>query len=147
MFEDLAYTFIPFFFTLAIAYGALQLSELFKNKAANMLIALVIAFFAATQPDLVTFIYAILGPAVIFFIIFFFIGFLYKFFKKKGPTDFTLAIIILALAVLLLAAGLAGSPLVPVSDFLSENMIVLIGLVFILAMFYASHRQQDKKSD
>jgi phosphate starvation-inducible membrane PsiE len=144
MFEDLAYPFIPFFFTLAIAYGALQISELFKNKAANMLIALVVGFFAASQPDIVAFVYAILGPAVIFFIIFFFIGFLYKFFKKKGPTDFTIAVIILGLILLLLASGLNGNPLVPVGELLSENMVVLLGLVFILAMFYASYRQKTE---
>lgn len=144
MFEDLAYQFIPFFFTLAVAYGALQVSELFKNKAVNTLIALIIALFAASNADLVSFIYFILAPATMLFIVFFFIGFLYKFFKKRENMDFTLVVIALGLLLLLLAAGAADSQLVPISNMFSENMIVLLGLVFIIAMFYASYRQSEE---
>ncbi len=145
MLEGLAYQFIPFFFTLAVAYGALQVSGLFKNKAVNMLIAIVLALFAASTQGLVEFIYTLLYPATVLFIIFFFIGFVYKFFKERKETDYTLMVVVLGLLLLLMAAGVAGNPVVPIGSIMSENLVVLLGLVFIVAMFYASYKQMGKK--
>jgi len=145
MFEDIAYQAIPFFFTLAIAYGGLQISALFKNKAANMLIALALALFAASNASLVEFIYAILGPATILFIVFFFVGFAYKLFSKKKERDYTLMVIVLGLVTLLVTAGAAGNPYVPIGELFSEDMVVVLALVFILAMFYAAYKQEKPK--
>jgi len=145
MFEDIAYQAIPFFFTMAIAYGGLQISELFKNKAANMLIALAVALFAASNAFLADFIYSILGPATMLFIIFFFVGFAYKLFNKKKEKDYTLMVIILGLVMLLLTAGAGGSSAVPVSGLFSEDMVVILALVFIAAMFYATYKQDNKQ--
>ena len=41
---------LPFFFTLALVYGSLEISKTFQNKGVKAIIAVVIAIFAATFP-------------------------------------------------------------------------------------------------
>lgn len=139
----LAFEFIPFFFLLAIVYGGLQISKLFDNKAANMLIAIAIAMFGALTPEVSAFIYQVLPVASIFFVVFFFIGFVWKFFDSKKEKDYTLGIVVMGL-LMLLGAGLyqAGSPF-PLGDILSENLMVGIAIIFIIAIFYAAYKQKS----
>ena len=63
---------LPFLFVLAIVYGALELTSVLKNKAANIVIALVVAFFAISNASAVEFIIAVMPWAAILFIAAFF---------------------------------------------------------------------------
>ncbi len=66
---------IPFFFLLAVVYGALGISGVFKNRAVNLIIALVIALFGMTYQPFITWLYTIMPYAIALFIAVFFIGF------------------------------------------------------------------------
>jgi len=134
---------IPFLFVLAIVYGALDVSNVFKNKGAKGIIAIVIAFFAISSQELVDFINSILPFAVILFIIVFFIAFVMALFKekegKKG-VDYTMLTIIAALVLIFLANELSVSFI----DLENSNLITIIGFVFILLIFFAAYKQQTK---
>lgn len=139
-------TFIlPFLFVLAIVYGALDLAAVFKKKAVNVIIALVVAVFAVSNVAIVDSIVAAMPWAAMLFIVLFFIKFILSFFKTSGggERDYTLLAVILGLiAIFMLSQGtqliqdwLPGG--FPVSE---ENLILIIGLVIIIAIFYAAYR-------
>src|SRR4030043_415702 len=100
---DLITLLIPFLFMLAIVYGALDVSGVFRNKRVNALIALVFAFFSLTYEPAILFINQIMPFAIIFFVAFFFLGFVIKVARKGVDKDYTLLIIILGLVLLLFA--------------------------------------------
>jgi uncharacterized membrane protein YdjX (TVP38/TMEM64 family) len=144
-------TFIlPFLFVLAIVYGALDLAAVFKKKAVNVIIALVVAVFAVSNVAIVDSIVAAMPWAAMLFIILFFIKFILSFFKtEKGKEkDYTLIIIILALiAIFMLSQGtqliqdwLPGG--FPVSE---ENLILIIGIVIIVAILYAAYNASKNR--
>jgi len=73
---DLSMQFmIPFLFILAIIFGVLQLASPIKNKAANLIIALAISFFAASYGPFMTILWSYLPSITWFFIVMFFIVF------------------------------------------------------------------------
>lgn len=137
---------IPFFFAFAIVYGALEVSGVIKNNRANLIIALVMGFFAVSNPMVTGFINAILPYAVILFIAVFFIGFVTSFFRgKEGKGgDYTLLAIIAGLALIFLSSGnspleglsLSGSGLVP------WIVLALIVLIFVAAYYRAPQAGQ-----
>lgn len=137
--------FIPFFFVLAVVYGALQFSGIFQNKAAMAIIAIVIGLFAATNETLVSFIMQIFVPATVFFIFFFFVGFLYSIFKKKAEKDYTLFVVFVALVLLYMVNSSTGGfdETLFMGITLNQNFIVLVGLILILMIFYATYRKGE----
>ena len=144
-------TFIlPFLFVLAIAYGALELASVFRNKAVNAIIALVVAFFAVSNEAIVASVVAAMPWAAMLFIILFFIKFVLSMFKTKEgeKRDYTLLLIILALIAIFMASQ--GTELIqdwlpggsPVTE---ENVILVIGIVVIIAIFYAAYRSKGNQ--
>jgi hypothetical protein len=83
---------IPFFFLLAVAYGSLEFSGMFKNKAVNGMIALAVAAVSITNQPTVDFINQYLPFAGGLFALLFFFGFMLKSFgiKKDQKKDWTL---------------------------------------------------------
>lgn len=145
---------IPFFLVLAIVYGALDVSGVFRNRAANMIIAMVIAFFAMTSEPAVAFIMQVLPYAAILFVIIFFIGFVISFFKGKGGrggregADLTILVVIAMLIIIFLVnQGYdvledlfpSGFPIT------SENFALIIGIVLIIAIIYAAYKSWVKE--
>ena len=126
---------LPFFFVLAIVYGALEVSKVFQNKGVKAIIALVIAFFASTSPPAVEFIFFILPYAAMFFVVFFFVGFLLSFFKDKGEKDYALIMVILAL-VLIFISGQDNLKFINLQDQNFVGMIVLLVIALILYSAY-----------
>lgn len=134
---------MPFFFMLAIVYGALEVSGVFKNKAVNALIAVIIAFFAISSAQFIEFVYNILPYAAILFVIVFFLGFLTSPFRKKEgkkEMDYTLLIVIAGLILIFLANQSSG-----ILDLQNSNIITLIGFAIILIIFYAAYKQGSKQ--
>ncbi len=153
---DFLTSVIPFFLVLAIVYGALDVSGVFKNRAANAVIAMVIAFFAMTSEPAVAFIMQVLPYAAILFVIIFFIGFVISFFRGKegrggrerGGPDLTLLAVIAVLIIIFLAnQGYdALQDLLP-SGFpiTSENFALIIGIILIIAIIYAAYKSSKSE--
>ena len=149
---DLLTNMIPFFFVLAIVYGALDYSNVLKKNSVKAIISLVIAFFAITYQPLVDFIYLVLPYAVILFIVVFFLAFISKLFKGKGgeggkggERDWTLIAIIVIL--ILIATAAYGQDIL--NNFLpampAENFLYAVGLVLVLLIFYAAYKNWGKE--
>jgi peptidoglycan/LPS O-acetylase OafA/YrhL len=144
---DLFTTMIPFLFVLAIVYGALEVSGIFKNKGVKAIISFALAFFAISSTTTLAFITGILPYAAIFFIAFFLLGFMLSFFKgKKGEggkdsRDWTLiAVVILLIAVFLTNYGYEWIETnLPMID--SENFVAVAGVVLILIILYAAYQR------
>ena len=140
MYPDLFVHGLTFFFVFAIVYGSLEVSGIFRRRI-NTLIALVFAFFSITSEPVVSFIYQILPYAAVFFLIFFFVGFIFSFIKKGTESDWTLGVIVAGFILLILSGQ---------SDFLNnifsldENLfnavITLAALLLIAVIFYGAYK-------
>jgi hypothetical protein len=149
---DLISLMVPFLFMLAIVYGALDVSGVFKNKRVNALIALVFAFFTLTYAPAIEFINQIMPYAIMFFVAFFFLGFIIKAVTKglkdeKGNKDFTLLIIILGLVLLLFATQGPGfiNNFLPGFEEQASNIMVISAIVFIGVIFLAVYKLSIKE--
>jgi len=140
---------LPFFLVLAIVYGALEISGVFRNKAANMTIALVVAFFAITSAPTVAFIMQLLPYAAIFFVIVFLIGFIISFFRGKGRgADLTLLAVVAVLLIIFFANqgyNILENLLPSSFPVTSENFTQIIGIVLVVAIFYAAYKKWNEK--
>ena len=137
---------LPFLFMLAIAYGALDLANIFKKRQVNVIIALVISFFAVVNIEVVEFIIAAMPYMAMLFIVLFFVKFVLSFFKSKDgeKKDYTLILVILLLLGVFMASQ--GTELIkdwmPMgSPLTEENIIWLIGIVVIIAILYAAYKK------
>lgn len=137
---------IPFLFVLAVVYGALDYSDVFKKNAVKGIVSLAIAFFALTSDFVLDFIYGVLPYAVILFVAIFFLAFLLKLAGggEKRKIDWSLAMIVIVLLLIFLASQ--GRDLV--SDYLPsfpvENFMYAVGLVLILVILYAAYRKEKE---
>ncbi len=131
---------IPFFFMFAVAYGALEVSDVLKNRKVNLLIGVVFGLFASSNPGTTNFINEILPYAVILLVIFFFLGFLLSFIRGKGEKgkgpDYTLIIIVAGLAMIFLSSDNSLLSGLPIS---LESWSPWIMLVFILVVFIGAY--------
>jgi len=142
-------TFIlPFLFILALVYGALDISSVFRNKAVNALIAVVIAFFAVSNAGITEMIIGVMPWAALLFIAIFFVKFVLNAFKPgKEGRDYTLLLAMLALLGVFMASQ--GTELIndwlpsgsPISE---ENFILIIGIIVILGIIITAYNIQTK---
>ncbi len=132
---------LPFFLVLAIIYGALEVSKVFGNRAVKGIIAVVFAFFAIMNSQIVTFINMILPYAAGFFVILFLIWIILKPLRGgKGGVDATVLIVILVL-VLVLVARLGSESYLPGYGFLSDpNLLWIIGIVIVLLVIWKAYK-------
>ncbi len=144
---DILIILVPFLFMLAIVYGALDVSGVFKNKRVNALIALAFAFFSLTYEPAILFINQIMPFAIMFFVAFFFLGFVIKIAKKGVDKDYTLLIIILGLVLLLFATQGPGfiSGFVPGFEEQASNIMMAAAVVFIGVILLAAYRLTKEK--
>lgn len=140
---------IPFFFILAIVWGALEVSGVFKNKGVKAIISLVIGFFAITNQQAVSFINQSLPFAVMFFVVIFFIGFITKPFigKKKeggeGP-DFTLLAIVGILILLFLASqgtDYLRTIFPGLSQFSQNDLLTGLGIIIVILILFSVYKR------
>jgi len=142
--------FLPFLFVLAIVYGMLTITGIFKTKdgrpmnSVNFIIALVFAFFAAGYAPFVNFFFANFGAVLWAFIILFFIAFILEVVglrrKKvpKGKEDVPImmgGIIIL----LLVTVGFTYISDLEIPIIGAQNFMVIIGLVLLMLVLYYAY--------
>ena len=133
---------IPFFLILAIVYGALEVSGVFKNRGVMAVISLVIALFGISSEPVIGLIYQILPWAVCLFIIIFFLGFIFSLFKGKGEKDYSLLMIIIGLALIfLINMGYDIIDSLLPYGMEAENFMVGTGLLLIVIIFYAVYKR------
>ncbi|MBI4163766.1 MAG: hypothetical protein HY512_02800 [Candidatus Aenigmarchaeota archaeon] len=132
---------IPFFFILAVVFGSLEFSGVFKNKGVKFIIAAAIAFFGVSNATFIETINLYMPYAAVFFIILFFIGYVAKFFKvEKGQQrDWVLMIIVVGLLLILLVSMQGNFEQyfknLPINY---ENFLIIVAIIlFIVALFAA----------
>ena len=131
--------FLAFIFVLAIVYGALDITKVL-SKRPSLLIAAVMALFAASNETSAAFVKSVFPFAVIFFIVIFFLAFISSLFKKGGEKDFDLIAILLALVLLALAAfqnTVQGWQI-------TQEMVAAIALAAMLIIFFVAYRRSKE---
>ena len=142
---DLMTLMVPFLFMLAIVFGALDVSGVFKNKRVNALIALVFALFTLTYQPAIEFINSIMPYAIMFFTVFFFVGFVVKLAKKEMGKDYTLMIIVLGLILLLFATQSSFiTGFIPGFEQQAGTILTVAAVVLIGAIFLAAYKLSSK---
>lgn len=131
---------LPFFLVLAIIYGALEVSKVFENRAVKGIIAVVFAFFAIMNAQVVSLINVILPYAAGFFVVIFIIWMVIKPFRGRGGGgDSTVLIVILVLVVILLAR--LGTEGYIQNNFLTDpNFLWIIGIVVVLVIIWKAYK-------
>ncbi len=149
---DITGFFLPFLFVLAVVFGGLEMSGVFESKggrsrgkAAKLLISAVIAFIAASSPLVLEFLSALLPYAALLFVAVFFLGFLWKLGGKKAQKkDYTMVLIIAALALIALSAfGTDLTRLVPGLNMSADQLLTAAGLVFIFVILVAAYNKSE----
>lgn len=139
---------ISFLFILAIVFGVLELASPIKNKAANLIIAVAIAFFATNYVPFFSILWSFLPSVTWFFIVMFFIVFSMEVFGlRKGaltPGDQAEKMILNGVVLfILLSVGWMVIDEFPIElPFIGggENLIFLFGLIFTAMIFWAAFR-------
>lgn len=145
---DLLSTLIPFLFVLAVVYGALEVSDIFKRSQVKLIISLCFALVAMTTGFIGEFIMGILPYAIMAFIAIFFVGFALSFFRgKEGGRDYTLMAIVLILLLLFGASYGLGF----LEDYLpgisGGDLATGLGILVLLLIFYSVYSVWNKKTE
>lgn len=137
-------TLIPFLFVLAIIFGVLELTGIFRNRAVNFLVALSISFFTITNASFVNMLWSQFGNITSFFIIMFFIAFVLEIFGLRGKDKAKDDDIIIygAILLILFSFGFVYSNLIPSIPYIGggSNFIVLIAIILILVIFWRAFK-------
>ena len=132
------YTLLPFFFVIAVVYGALETVGMFRNAKVKMIIAVVMGFFAIQSTYFIEMIYTYLPYGLIFFIFAFVAGFAKKS-LSGGEKDSTMIIIIIVLGLLLVASLSKTEG----GFFQQSELLWFFGAIAILGIFYAAYKMKD----
>ena len=136
-------TVIASLFVLAVVFGVLELSNVFKNRAVHFVISLAVAFFAASYAPLMTTLWTYMPSITWFFILMFFIAFALEMFgvRKEKGVDIESMIVGGGVLLVLLSVGWSMLRYYPVEFPLiggGENLLLLLGLVFIISLFWSA---------
>jgi hypothetical protein len=142
---DLITSLVPFLFVLAVTFGALDVSGVFKKRQVNVIISLAFAFFAISNQAVSAFINSVLPYAIMGFIAVFFLGFIASFLRKgSGGIDYTFLIIVMVL-VAIFAANYSLDFLQNMFPGLSgQDFTAWIGLAVIAVIFYSVYKLWNK---
>jgi hypothetical protein len=135
---------VPMLFSLAVIFGILEITNIFKNRAVNFLIALGMAFFAVSNSFYVSILWSYFGDVAIFFIVMFFIAFVFEVFGvRKGKHVSADSVIINGVILfILLSIGYLYMDMLPDLPFIGggENLFLLIAVIFILSIFWSAYK-------
>ncbi len=130
---------IPFIFVLAVVYGSLELSEVFKNKRVKMLISLAVAAIAVVNQQVVGIINLYLPYAAILFAAVFFLRFINK--STKDAKDWPLILAGVALLVILLARqGDSFRGYFDAGPLSYENFIIITAILVLMLILYGVYK-------
>ena len=147
--EDIAFlqseqTLIPFLFVLAIVFGVLELTKIFRNRGVNFLVALAIAFFTITNTAFVSMLWSYFGSITTFFIVMFLIAFVFEVFglRKAGRPPTSSILINAGILFILLSIGFLYVNQIPELPFVGggQNLLFLLIIIFILVIFWSAFR-------
>ena len=133
--------FIPFLFSLAVIFGVLEVTRLFR-KPVNFIISFTLSFFAMIYPGFVDFMWANFGLFAIFFIAMFFIVFVSKVFGMGGKKSQDSVIINGVILLILLSVSYLYIDSFPSVPFIGagQNLILLVSVVLIISIFWAAYK-------
>lgn len=131
---------ISFLFVFAIVFGALQIANIFKNKAVHAIMGLAIALFATMYPPFLATLWNYLPSVTWFFIIMFFIAFVMEImgFRKKKAISPEGVFVQTGVLLVLLTIGYMISDMISVEiPFIGsmDNLLFLVGLIVIISVF------------
>lgn len=137
---------VTFLFTLAVVFGVISLSGIFRgNKAVSAVISFAIALFAAGYSPFQTVLWNLLPNITWFFIILFLIAFGLELFGVRklvaGAPGHEGMIISAGVLLILLSVGWTILQTNPISlPYIGggSNLIFLIGLILILSLFWSA---------
>lgn len=132
---------IPFLFSLAVIFGVLEVTRLFR-KPVNFIVSFALSFFAIIYPGFVDFMWANFGLFAIFFIAMFFIVFVSKVFGMGGKKSQDSVIINGVILLVLLSVSYLYIDSFPSVPFLGagQNLILLVSVVLIISIFWAAYK-------
>ncbi|MFQ6009520.1 MAG: hypothetical protein ACE5J7_00130 [Candidatus Aenigmatarchaeota archaeon] len=136
-------TLIASLFILAVVFGVLELSNVFKNRAVHFVVSLAVAFFASTYPPLVSALWTYLPSITWFFIVMFFIAFALELFGVRKGKEVEVQSMVVGGGVLLVLLSIGWTMLqyYPIEFPLiggGENLLLLLGIIFILSLFWGA---------
>ncbi len=143
---------IPFLFVLATVFGMMRVAKVFRgNVGVELILSLVLAFFAATYEPFNALLWVYLPSITWFFIAMFFLMFILEVFglrKKPGekPGDYMLNMMIYGVLLLVLfSVGFMLLQTYPISLPLiggGENLVLLLGVILVIAIFLSAYQVQ-----
>ncbi|MBI2075994.1 MAG: hypothetical protein HYT72_01960 [Candidatus Aenigmarchaeota archaeon] len=129
-----------FLFIFAIVYALLDKAKVIEIKGANVAIAAVMGFFAASFAPLTQVLQSILPAAAIILVIVFFLYLGKKLVGGEQDTLPTLAVLSISL-ILLAVLWSRIAPMVPL-PIDPNNMLWIIGVVIAVLIFAVAYRQK-----
>jgi len=132
---------LPFALVIAVVYGGLETSGIFRNKALKAIVSVVFGFFAITNYYIVQTINSLLPYAAIIFLLVFMVGFA-KRSLSGNEKDNTMIIIIIALIMIFLA-GL-GNSYGGFGLYQYNELLWIVGVVFVAAILFAAYRMKSE---
>ena len=136
---------IPFLFTLAVVFGAVELSKIFKgNRVVSLIISVAVALFAAGYAPFQIALWNLLPNLTWFFIVMFLIAFGMELFGvRKGREGSEHEGMITSAAVLLILLTVGWNVLQTNRIALpfiggGQNLIFLVGLIIIISLFWTA---------
>ncbi len=133
---------IAFLFVLAVVFGALNLVNIFKSRAANFIIALALGAFAVSNAAFIATLNSLIPNLTWFFILIFLIAFTMELFGIRKTAESHTEGMIMNAAVLLILFGVGAQIIqtfnveVPFSGGIS-SLLFLVGFLLIIALFWS----------
>ncbi|OGI12414.1 hypothetical protein A3K64_01115 [Candidatus Micrarchaeota archaeon RBG_16_36_9] len=137
---------IPFLFVLAITFGSIEITKIFRNKAVNLLISISLAIFAVSNDSFVQLLWSQFGNISVFFIAMFFIVFIIKVFsgfgKKERQNIHDEIMIYGAILFALLVMSYLFIDLLPVIPVIGggKDIMLIVFIFLMIAIFWATFK-------
>lgn len=137
---------IPFLFVLAVVFGALEQTNVFRSRAVNFIVAAAISFFAISNTAFTNLLWSQFGSITVFFIAMFFIIFILEVFgvRKRQPGEPPGGALVVTGGILfvLLSVGLLYINLLPPLPIIGggQNLLLLFAITLILLIFWLAFK-------
>lgn len=130
-------------FVFAVSYALLTKAKVIDVKGANVAIALVIGFFAASFAPLAQFLQSILPIAAILLVLAFFVEFARKLVGKNNKDAIPMSV---ALIISLALLGVLWNRIVPnlPAGVDPTSLLWILGVIIVLLIFYLVYKHQQQ---